>query len=105
MRGLHIRAVKGALAIAVANPTDLVKLRPQSEGKLAPGRGCCFVRTDVGLNVGHEAIINASELFSYDQVKQSLSNFLGSKTTSSLISSLVWVLNSLLFMLVLRSTW
>jgi solute carrier family 25 uncoupling protein 8/9 len=27
----------GALAIAVANPTDLVKVRLQSEGKLAPG--------------------------------------------------------------------
>lgn len=27
----------GALAIAVANPTDLVKVRLQAEGKLAPG--------------------------------------------------------------------
>ena len=29
--------VLGALAIAVANPTDLVKVRLQAEGKLAPG--------------------------------------------------------------------
>jgi len=27
----------GAVAIAVANPTDLVKVRLQAEGKLAPG--------------------------------------------------------------------
>lgn len=27
----------GALGIAVANPTDLVKVRLQSEGKLPPG--------------------------------------------------------------------
>jgi len=27
----------GAMAIAVANPTDLVKVRLQSEGKLPPG--------------------------------------------------------------------
>jgi len=29
--------LSGAIAIAVANPTDLVKVRLQAEGKLAPG--------------------------------------------------------------------
>lgn len=34
----HIHVLEtGALAIAVANPTDLVKVRLQAEGKLAPG--------------------------------------------------------------------
>lgn len=29
--------MKGALAIALANPTDLVKVRLQAEGKMPPG--------------------------------------------------------------------
>nr|XP_023906775.1 mitochondrial uncoupling protein 1-like isoform X2 [Quercus suber] len=113
----------GALAIMVANPTDLVKVRLQAEGKLPPGvprrysgalnaystivkqvvhqtfeirKECHLVSfqliilfsfpklflnyqegfgalwTGVGPNVARNAIINAAELASYDQVKQTI---------------------------------
>ncbi|GJX12778.1 mitochondrial uncoupling protein 1 [Tanacetum coccineum] len=75
----------GALAISVANPTDLVKVRLQAEGKLAPGvprryfgalnaystiEGVRALWTGLGPNVVRNAIINAAKLASYDQVKQ-----------------------------------
>jgi hypothetical protein len=78
----------GAIAITVANPTDLVKVRLQAEGKLAPGvqrrytgamdayakiarqEGVAALWTGLGPNVARNAIINAAELASYDQVKQ-----------------------------------
>ncbi|KAF6175999.1 hypothetical protein GIB67_032622 [Kingdonia uniflora] len=80
----------GALAIAVANPTDLVKVRLQSEGKLPPGvprkysgslnaystivkqEGVRALWTGIGPNVARNAIINAAELASYDQVKETI---------------------------------
>ncbi|KMZ58073.1 Mitochondrial uncoupling protein [Zostera marina] len=80
----------GALAICVANPTDLVKVRLQAEGKLAPGmprrysgslnaystifrqEGLGALWTGLGPNVARNAIINAAELASYDQVKQTI---------------------------------
>ncbi|KAK4759419.1 hypothetical protein SAY87_022550 [Trapa incisa] len=80
----------GALAITVTNPTDLVKVRLQAEGKLPPGvprrytgalnaystiarqEGVAALWTDLGPNVARNAIINASELASYDQVKQTI---------------------------------
>lgn len=80
----------GALAITVASPTDLVKVRLQAEGKLPPGvprrysgamnaystivkqEGVKALWTGLGPNVARNAIINAAELASYDQVKQSL---------------------------------
>lgn len=80
----------GALGIAIANPTDLVKVRLQSEGKLAPGaprrysgalnaystivkqEGFAALWTGVGPNIARNAIINAAELASYDQVKESI---------------------------------
>ncbi|ONK67689.1 uncharacterized protein A4U43_C05F2710 [Asparagus officinalis] len=80
----------GALAIAVANPTDLVKVRLQAEGKLAPGvprrysgalsaystivkqEGVGALWTGVGPNIARNAIINAAELASYDQVKETI---------------------------------
>ncbi|KAK4582581.1 hypothetical protein RGQ29_025684 [Quercus rubra] len=80
----------GALAIMVANPTDLVKVRLQAEGKLPPGvprrysgalnaystivkqEGFGALWTGVGPNVARNAIINAAELASYDQVKQTI---------------------------------
>ncbi|XP_042944197.1 mitochondrial uncoupling protein 1 isoform X1 [Carya illinoinensis] len=80
----------GALAITVANPTDLVKVRLQAEGKLPPGvpRRCTgalnaystIVRqeglgalwTGLGPNVARNPIINAAELASYDQAKQTI---------------------------------
>nr|BAA92172.1 uncoupling protein a [Symplocarpus renifolius] len=80
----------GALAIIVANPTDLVKVRLQSEGKLPPGvprrysgalnaystivkkEGLGALWTGLGPNIARNAIINAAELASYDQVKQTI---------------------------------
>jgi solute carrier family 25 uncoupling protein 8/9 len=80
----------GALAITVANPTDLVKVRLQAEGKLAPGvprrysgslnaystivkqEGVRALWTGIGPNVARNAIINAAELASYDQVKEAV---------------------------------
>ncbi|CAI9765038.1 unnamed protein product [Fraxinus pennsylvanica] len=80
----------GAVAITVANPTDLVKVRLQAEGKLPPGvprqysgalnaystivrqEGIAALWTGLGPNVARNAIINAAELASYDQVKQTI---------------------------------
>lgn len=80
----------GAVAITVANPTDLVKVRLQAEGKLPPGvprrysgalnaystivrkEGVGALWTGIGPNVARNAIINAAELASYDQVKQTI---------------------------------
>nr|BAD51466.1 uncoupling protein a [Thaumatophyllum bipinnatifidum] len=80
----------GALAITVANPTDLVKVRLQAEGKLSPGiprrysgalnaystivkqEGLGALWTGLGPNIARNAIINAAELASYDQVKQTI---------------------------------
>ncbi|KAI5418610.1 variant 5, Mitochondrial uncoupling protein 1 [Lathyrus oleraceus] len=79
-----------AVAIAVANPTDLVKVRLQAEGKLPPGvprrytgslnaystivkqEGVRALWTGIGPNVARNAIINAAELASYDQVKETI---------------------------------
>ncbi|KAJ0984067.1 hypothetical protein J5N97_002423 [Dioscorea zingiberensis] len=80
----------GALGIMVANPTDLVKVRLQAEGKLPPGaprrysgalnayttiarqEGFRALWTGIGPNIARNAIINAAELASYDQVKQTI---------------------------------
>ncbi|KAI8556832.1 hypothetical protein RHMOL_Rhmol05G0286000 [Rhododendron molle] len=80
----------GALAITIANPTDLVKVRLQAEGKLPPGvprrysgalnaystivrqEGVGALWTGIGPNVARNAIINAAELASYDQVKETI---------------------------------
>ncbi|XP_034222125.1 mitochondrial uncoupling protein 2 isoform X2 [Prunus dulcis] len=80
----------GALAIIVANPTDLVKVRLQAEGKLPAGvprrysgavdayltivrqEGVGALWTGLGPNVARNAIINAAELASYDQVKETI---------------------------------
>ncbi|KAL4558177.1 hypothetical protein LXL04_036375 [Taraxacum kok-saghyz] len=82
--------ITGAIAISFANPTDLVKVRLQAEGKLpagAPRRysgalnayytiikedGVIALWTGLGPNIARNAIINAAELASYDQVKQSV---------------------------------
>ncbi|CAL4982426.1 unnamed protein product [Urochloa decumbens] len=87
----------GAIAIAIANPTDLVKVRLQAEGKLAPGaprryagamdayakiarqEGVAALWTGLGPNVARNAIINAAELASYDQVKQTILKLPGFK--------------------------
>ncbi|KAJ7959747.1 putative Mitochondrial uncoupling protein [Quillaja saponaria] len=80
----------GALAIAVANPTDLVKVRLQAEGKLPAGiprrysgaldayitiarqEGMGALWTGLGPNIARNAIINAAELASYDKIKQTI---------------------------------
>ncbi|XP_010504203.1 PREDICTED: mitochondrial uncoupling protein 1 [Camelina sativa] len=80
----------GALGIMVANPTDLVKVRLQAEGKRAAGaprrysgamnaystivrqEGVRALWTGLGPNVARNAIINAAELASYDQVKETI---------------------------------
>lgn len=82
--------ITGAIAIAVANPTDLVKVRLQAEGNLLPGvprrysgalnayytivkqEGLAALWTGLGPNIARNAIINAAELASYDEVKQTL---------------------------------
>ncbi|XWS28745.1 hypothetical protein CRYUN_Cryun25bG0097400 [Craigia yunnanensis] len=76
-----------ALAIAVANPTDLVKVRLQAEGKFPVGvarryygtldayytiEGLGALWTGLGPNIARNAIVNAAELASYDQVKQTI---------------------------------
>lgn len=78
----------GGIAIAIACPTDLVKVRMQAEGKLAPGmpkkypsafaaygiiakeEGIAGLWTGLGPNVMRNSVINATELASYDQIKQ-----------------------------------
>nr|GLL42963.1 mitochondrial uncoupling protein 2-like [Ipomoea trifida] len=80
----------GAIAIAVANPTDLVKVRLQAESKApvgAPRRyigamdayytivkqeGLTALWTGLGPNIARNAIINAAELASYDHVKETI---------------------------------
>ncbi|KAG2430272.1 hypothetical protein HXX76_010368 [Chlamydomonas incerta] len=91
---LHLKIAAGlttgALGISIASPTDLVKVRMQSEGKLAPGvakkypsafaaygiiardEGFLGLWKGLGPNIARNAIINAAELASYDQIKQSL---------------------------------
>ena len=80
----------GAVGIAVANPTDLVKVRMQSDGARAAGAPrryagvfdayATIVRTEgvrglwtgLGPAVARNSIINAAELATYDEVKQRL---------------------------------
>ncbi|GLI61595.1 hypothetical protein VaNZ11_004013 [Volvox africanus] len=91
---LHLKIAAGlttgALGISVASPTDLVKVRMQAEGKLPAGtpkkyssafaaygiiareEGVLGLWKGLGPNIARNAIINAAELASYDQIKQSL---------------------------------
>mmetsp|Transcript_11234 Transcript_11234/g.41128 ORF Transcript_11234/g.41128 Transcript_11234/m.41128 type:complete len:306 (+) Transcript_11234:81-998(+) len=80
----------GAGGIAVASPTDLVKVRMQAQGQLPPGtppkytsalncyatilreEGLAAMWTGVGPNMLRNAVINAAELATYDQVKQAV---------------------------------
>lgn len=80
----------GAIGISVASPTDLVKVRMQSEGKLPPGapkkypnavkaygiilreEGLLGLWKGLGPNIARNAIINAAELASYDQIKEAM---------------------------------
>ena len=91
---LHLKIAAGlttgGLGIAVASPTDLVKVRMQAEGKLPAGvprkypsamaaygiiakqEGVAALWTGLTPNVARNSVINAAELASYDQVKSSL---------------------------------
>ena len=77
----------GAIAIAVANPTDVVKVRLQSQhrlmdpSKMYKGTIDCYRRSyaDAGIrgfwvglvpNVLRNSVVNAAEMASYDQYKQ-----------------------------------
>ncbi|XP_050380788.1 mitochondrial uncoupling protein 1-like [Argentina anserina] len=80
----------GAIAITMANPTDLVKVRLQAEGRLPPGmprrytgslnaystilrqEGVGALWTGIGPNLTRNSVVNAAELVSYDTVKQTL---------------------------------
>lgn len=82
--------VSGAIGILVANPTDLVKVRMQSEGPLAPGaapryrgvldayasivraEGARGLWTGLGPAVARNSVINATELASYEHTKEAL---------------------------------
>jgi len=76
----------GALGIAVANPTDVVKIRMQAQGRLPveerPYKGSmdCYSKiiSEKGIpglwvgvfpNMARNAVINSAELASYDQFK------------------------------------
>ena len=76
----------GALAIAVASPTDLVKVRMQAStggkpryasamsayGTIVRTEGLGALWTGLGPNVARNAIINAAELASNDAIKQAM---------------------------------
>jgi len=77
----------GALGMCVANPTDLVKVRLQAEGRLPPGtprryngsldayskiiknEGIPALWTGLAPNILRNATINAAELATYDEIK------------------------------------
>jgi len=77
----------GAIGIMVANPTDVVKIRLQAQGRLPPeqrpytGSVDCYKKiiaekgvaglwVGIAPNIMRNAIINAAEIASYDQYKQ-----------------------------------
>ncbi|WPT10791.1 Mitochondrial uncoupling protein 1 [Picochlorum sp. SENEW3] len=79
--------LSGAIGITIASPTDLVKVRMQSQGKQVPKKypsavsaysiiikeeGLGALWTGLGPNIARNALINAAELASYDQIKQTL---------------------------------
>lgn len=80
----------GTIGISIANPTDVVKVRLQAEGKLAPGvprrytgtfnafstiynvEGIPGLWKGVGPNIIRNSVITAAELATYDEAKQKL---------------------------------
>lgn len=91
---LHLKIAAGlttgALGITIASPTDLVKVRMQAEGKLPDGvprrypsalsayriiardEGVAALWTGLAPNIARNAIVNATELATYDTIKQAL---------------------------------
>eukprot|EP00929_Paragymnodinium_shiwhaense_P091568 TRINITY_DN51489_c0_g1_i1.p1 TRINITY_DN51489_c0_g1~~TRINITY_DN51489_c0_g1_i1.p1 ORF type:complete len:294 (-),score=52.88 TRINITY_DN51489_c0_g1_i1:293-1174(-) len=92
--GLHLKVAAavttGGVAMAIASPTDFVKVRMQSEGQLAEGaqrkyrsalgayktiaqqEGVAALWTGVGPNIARNSIMNAAELATYDEFKERL---------------------------------
>jgi len=78
--------LSGAIAISIANPTDLVKIRLQSDKgetkryngsidaykKIVKSTGFGSLWTGIGPNIIRNATINTAELVSYDEVKTRL---------------------------------
>ena len=88
--------ITGGVAISIANPTDLVKVRLQAQGRqalaeagkappkpkypsamaayrmIAKEEGIAGLWTGVVPNITRNSVINATELATYDQVKQML---------------------------------
>lgn len=80
----------GAIAISVANPTDVVKIRLQAEGRLPAGvkprytgsldayrkivadEGLAGLWTGWGVNVARNSVISCAELVSYDTIKTTI---------------------------------
>jgi len=80
----------GALAMCVAQPTDLIKIRLQAQGRLPAGvkpeysgMADCFKKVvakdgvaglwrGLAPNICRNSVINAAELATYDQIKQTL---------------------------------
>lgn len=91
----------GALAMCVAQPADVIKIRLQAQGRLPPGEKPLYsgmmdcarksIAKDgvIGLwrgltpNVCRNSVINAAELATYDQFKQVLIGFGFSDTPST----------------------
>ena len=87
MQKIYAGLATGAIGISIANPTDLVKVRMQGQGRLPPAERPysssidCYTKTyrtdgvkglwvGWGPNVMRNSVINAAELASYDQFKQ-----------------------------------
>ena len=82
--------ITGAFGICVASPTDVVKIRLQAEGRKPEGvprrykgsidaygkiiaeEGYKGLYSGLGPNIARNAIMNAAELASYDQIKSSI---------------------------------
>jgi len=87
----------GTIGISIASPTDLLKVRLQAEGRLPPNvprrykgtldafgkiyreEGITGFWKGVGPNIVRNATINAAELATYDQVKQTVMRDFGFK--------------------------
>ncbi|KRX05306.1 Mitochondrial carrier domain [Pseudocohnilembus persalinus] len=96
---LHVKVLagltSGTIAMMIANPTDLVKIRLQAQGiarlkdptniryhslsdayiKIFKQEGLLSFWTGVGPNILRNAVINACELATFDQVKQTLLHY------------------------------
>ncbi|GAB4815670.1 hypothetical protein N2152v2_002716 [Parachlorella kessleri] len=81
-----------SIAITIASPTDLVKVRMQAEEKLPPGvpkrypssvraygmiarqEGVSALWTGLGPNIARNCIVSTTQLVAYDSIKQALLN-------------------------------